>query len=110
MLWNDIEWPDFGKHSGPLVHGSRPLDRVVADPADTPWVRWTRTGTGIWAVVDAPGDGAVTLPGRADHLDLASAALADGTPVPASADGGGVTVELPVRAAEMPTAVGCAAP
>ena len=92
-----------------VVHGSRPLDRTVADPADTPWVRWTRTDAGTWAVVDAPGGGPVTLPAHPDRLDLASAALADGAPVPARADSGGVTVELPVRAAETPVAVGFAA-
>jgi alpha-L-fucosidase len=85
-----------------VVHGSRPLDAAIADASDEPWVRWTRTGDRAWAVVDARDP--VVLPARADRLDLASAALADGTPVPARADAGGVAVELPSRNA--PVAVG----
>jgi alpha-L-fucosidase len=88
------------------VHGSRQLDRAVADPSDAPWVRWTHTDDRVWAFVEAPGGGAVTLPARADRLDLASAALADGTPVRAGADSGGVTVELPAATAETPVVIG----
>jgi alpha-L-fucosidase len=57
-------------------------------------------------VVDAPGGGPVVLPARADRLDPASAALADGTPVAARAEGGGVVVELPARGADTAVAVG----
>jgi alpha-L-fucosidase len=92
----------MARHSAAL-HDSRPLDPAVADPSDAPWVRWTRTGERVWAVADAPG-GAVVLPARADRLDLASAALADGTPVPARAHPGGIAVELPAPA-ETPVAV-----
>jgi alpha-L-fucosidase len=46
----------------------------------------------------------VALPARADRLDLASAALADGTPVTAHADPAGIAVELPSR--DGPVAVG----
>jgi alpha-L-fucosidase len=92
-----------------VVHGSRPLDGEVAEPSGTPWVRWTRTDARVWAVIDAPGGAAVTLPARPGRLNLSSAALADGTPVPARADSGGVTVDLPVRTAETPVAVGFAA-
>ena len=75
------------------VHGSRPLDSTVADPSDSPWVRWTRDSALAFATVGAGG--AVVLPARADRLDLTSAALMDGTPVPAVATDGGVGLELP---------------
>jgi alpha-L-fucosidase len=85
-----------------VVHGSRPLDAGIARASDEPWVRWTRTGDRAWAVVDAPGR--VLLPARTDGLDLASAVLADGTAVTATAEAGGVAVELPAR--DAPVAVG----
>jgi alpha-L-fucosidase len=88
-------------HAG-VVHGSRPLDAAVADASDEPWVRWTRIGDRAWAVVDAGGR--VLLPARADRLEPASAALADGTPVAAQADPAGIAVELPSR--DAPVAVG----
>jgi alpha-L-fucosidase len=102
-------------HSG-VVHGSRPLDAGIAEASDEPWVRWTRTGDRAWAVVDASGRCGgwksaepagrvrVALPARADRLALASAALADGTPVTAQADPAGIAVELPSR--DAPVAVG----
>jgi alpha-L-fucosidase len=86
----------------PVVHGSRRLDAGIADPSDDPWVRWTRTGDRAWAVADASGH--LILPARADRLELASATLADGTPVAAQADAAGVAVELPSR--DAPVAVG----
>ncbi|TQM09199.1 alpha-L-fucosidase [Pseudonocardia kunmingensis] len=88
------------------VHGSRPLDPAVAGPSDAPWVRWTRTADRVWALAEPVG-GPLVLPARADRLDLASAALADGTPVVARPDAGGVAVELP--AAGTPVAVAFAA-
>ncbi|OZM77738.1 alpha-L-fucosidase [Pseudonocardia sp. MH-G8] len=91
----------MGVHSA-AVHGSRPVDPALAHPCDAPWVRWTRTGARIWALVE-PAGGPLVLPARADRLDLASAALADGTPVVARPDAGGVAVELP--AAGTPVAV-----
>jgi alpha-L-fucosidase len=94
-------------HAG-VVHGSRPLDPGIAEASDEPWVRWTRSGDRAWAVVDAAGQPAgrvrVVLPARADRLHLASAALADGTPVTTEADPAGVAVELPSR--DAPVAVG----
>ncbi|WP_345605590.1 alpha-L-fucosidase [Pseudonocardia adelaidensis] len=96
-----------------VVHGSRPLEDGIADDSDEPWVRWTRTGDRAWAVVDASGRPGrwkqagrvrVVLPARADRLELASAALADGAPVAAQAEPAGVAVELPSR--DLPVAVG----
>jgi alpha-L-fucosidase len=89
-----------------VVHGSRPVDRALAEPGETPWVRWTGAGRRVWAVVDAPAGGAVTLPARPEHLDPASAVLATGSPVPARADAGGITVELPAEPAGTPVAIG----
>jgi alpha-L-fucosidase len=77
------------------VDGSRPLDAAIAIPSDEPWVRWTRTAQRAWAVVDVPEGGPVTLSARTDRLELDSAALVDGTPVPARQDAQGITVELP---------------
>jgi alpha-L-fucosidase len=47
----------------------------------------------------------VALPARADRIELASAALADGTPVAARADTAGIAVDL-TRNSELPVAVG----
>jgi alpha-L-fucosidase len=87
---------------GGVIHGSRPLDPGIAEASDEPWVRWTRSGDRAWAV--AGTGGRVILPASAERLELASAALADGTPVAAQADPAGVAVELPPR--DAPLAVG----
>jgi alpha-L-fucosidase len=88
-------------HAG-VVHSSRPLDPGIAEASDEPWVRWTHSGDRAWAVAGTGGH--VILPARAERLELASAALADGTPVAAQADPAGVAVELPPR--DAPLAVG----
>jgi alpha-L-fucosidase len=93
---------DWMEAHSAAVHGSRPLDEAVAAPSDAPWVRWTRTGDRIWAVAQPPG-GPLVLPARADRLDLASAALADGTPVVARPEAAGVAVQRPT--ATTPVAV-----
>ena len=94
------EWMDG--HAG-AVHGTEPLDAGIARPGQEPWVRWTRTGDVAHAVVDAVGT--VVLPIRPDAVEPGSARLADGTPVPARADGGAVQVELPAAGGVRPVVV-----
>jgi alpha-L-fucosidase len=89
-------------HAG-AVHGTEPLDAGIARPGQEPWVRWTRTGDVAHAVVDAVGT--VVLPIRPDAVVPGSARLADGTLVPARADGGAVQVELPAADGVRPVVV-----
>jgi alpha-L-fucosidase len=56
-------------------------------------VRWTRTGDMAHAIVDA--EGTVTLDARPSALDLGSAHLADGPPMPACVVGDHLEVDLP---------------
>lgn len=84
-------WMDGGGSA--FVHGSRPLDAGVAGPSGEPWVRWTAKDGVATAVVD-PG-GRVVLPASADRLDLARATSGDGAPLQATAQDGGIAVELP---------------
>lgn len=79
------------------------VDPALARPGADPWVRWTRTGDLLHAVVDAVGR--ATLDVDPDLVHLAGARLADGTPVVASAADGRVVVELPAPAVPGPAVV-----
>ncbi len=81
------------------VHGTTTVEG--ATPSDAPWVRFTRTGDVVHAVVDAAGEVALDLPGA----DPGSARLPDGTPVAARADGDRVVVDVPAPAVPGPVVV-----
>ncbi|MEZ0165722.1 alpha-L-fucosidase [Kineococcus sp. LSe6-4] len=81
------------------VHGTTPVEGAV--PSDAPWVRFTRTGNVVHAVVDVAGEVALDLPGA----DPGSARLLDGTPVPARAQDGRVVVDVPAPTVPGPTVV-----
>lgn len=70
--WNEV--------NGASIFDSTPLDAAVGAPSDVPWVRWTSTPGAAHAFVQ-PDGAAVTLTIDADHLDLSSARLVDGSPV-----------------------------
>jgi alpha-L-fucosidase len=80
--------------NGHAVFGSTTLDPAIAGPSDAPWSRWTRTGSTANVFVDATGD--VTLAPTGGGLDVASARLADGSPVAARRVDGGIVLTLPV--------------
>jgi alpha-L-fucosidase len=79
--------------NGHCVHDAVPVGLEGVRRTEEPWVRWTRTGSTAHAVIEARGPVAVTV--DASALDLDSARLPDGTPVPARAVDGGIEVELP---------------
>jgi alpha-L-fucosidase len=94
---------DWMTAHGAAIHGTRPLDRVVAEPADEPWVRWTGRDGWAYAIVDAGGPvplriapGAL-VPGTARHLD--------GTPVRVQPAGDAMVAYLPERTTLGPTVV-----
>jgi alpha-L-fucosidase len=75
------------------IYGSRTLPADVGAASEAPWIRWTANDGRAWAIVDAAGP--LVLPARADAFELESAALADGTSVPAHAGDGGIGVDIP---------------
>jgi alpha-L-fucosidase len=75
------------------IHGTRPVPPHLAAPSDAPWVRWTRAGATVHAIIDATGQ--IRLPTGAGALDPASAALIDGTPLTAEEDGSDFVLHLP---------------
>jgi len=79
------------------------VDEAVARPADDPWTRWTRTGEFLYGVVD--GNASADLPCRPDAVDVASAAMPDGTAIAAQATDRGIRVDLPAIAAGAPAVV-----
>jgi alpha-L-fucosidase len=79
--------------NGHSVHDAEPLDLDGAQPLQQPWVRWTRTGSTVHAVIDARG--AVLLDADPRALDLDSARLPDGPAVRARAVQDGIEFELP---------------
>jgi alpha-L-fucosidase len=85
------------------VHAVSPLSSSIAVAAEGPWIRWTLGGGIAYAAVDARGS--LTLSCDADALDLASAALLDGTPLPATTQAGGVSVLVPDTAYEGPAVI-----
>jgi alpha-L-fucosidase len=66
------------------VHGVSSVDKAVAAPSDEPWVRWTSGGGHRYAIVDATGP---------VHLSCDAAALE--LPAQATAEAGGVRVDIP---------------
>ena len=96
--------------NGDAVFGSRPLDDGIApatgDWAEEgergAWARWTRTGVVAHAFVIAGGqnDGDVEFGLDPERVDIGSARLPDGTPVPARASGPGVALSVPGSAVE----------
>ncbi|WP_373368052.1 alpha-L-fucosidase [Kineococcus rubinsiae] len=85
------------------VHGTTVLDAALASAGEEPWVRWTRAGDTAHAVVDAAGE--VALAADPARLDVASARLLDGTPVPARAEGDGIVVDVPAAKVPGPVVV-----
>ncbi|TXR56512.1 alpha-L-fucosidase [Quadrisphaera setariae] len=98
------------------VHGTTTVDASVARPSGhqghdddgsgATWIRWTRSGDALNAVVDARGE--VELPLTASAVDLGSAHLLDGTAVTAREGSGGagsVVVDVPASATQHGPAV-----
>ena len=67
------------------------------------WTRWTRTGEFLYGAVD--GNGSVDLPCRPEAVDVASAAMPDGTAIAAQVTDRGIRVDLPAIAAGGPAVV-----
>jgi alpha-L-fucosidase len=86
--------------SGPAIYGSRPLGPEAAAASDEPWVRWTADTRRAWAIVDAVGE--VQLEASPERLDPASAALANGAPVAARPNDGGISVTVPAGPIHLP--------
>ena len=83
---------------GHAVFDARPVDRFA--PSDGPWLRWTRSGDAVHAVVDARGP--IRLPDPAGLLDEKTAQIT-GTPVAATRVGDAILVET--TEAEGPVAI-----
>jgi alpha-L-fucosidase len=94
------EWMVTGARA---VHASETVDPNVARPSDEPWVRWTRTGDVVHGIVD--GRGPLTLDATPAAVDLGSARLADGSPVPGRVVRDRVEVDLPSPALSRPVVV-----
>ena len=81
---------DWMQVNSAAIHDTRPLPAGIARPSDEPWVRWTRSGTTAYAIVDARGPVSLSVTDGALKL-------LDGAPVRATHHGGQVTVEAPER-------------
>jgi alpha-L-fucosidase len=94
----------FMASAATVVNGSRPVAPAIAEPSETPWVRWLERHGRAWAVVE--GAGRVELRGRAEALHLDGATTIDGVTVPAARSDLGVTVEVPPGPAPGPAVIG----
>lgn len=73
--------------NSPAIHGTRPL--TAASPSDAPWLRWTRRGDHVYAILADVPSGGVTLPGlfypdtavRLDGGRVEARAVPEGTAV-----------------------------
>ncbi|MFD0484956.1 alpha-L-fucosidase [Kineococcus sp. GCM10028916] len=92
---------DWMEVNSSAVHGTTTWAEGSA--AEDPWVRFTRSGDVVHAVVDASGP--VTLDVPAGALSPASARLPDGTPVPAREEDGRVVLEVPTTTVPGPVVV-----
>ncbi|MEV0623462.1 alpha-L-fucosidase [Nonomuraea sp. NPDC050404] len=93
---------DWMAVNGRAIHDTRPLSASVAQPAQDPYVRWTRSGDTAWAL--APAGGTVLLSCDPARLDAAAAALPDGRAVAAREVAGGIEADLPGAPATGPDA------
>ena len=84
--WNSL--------NGSSVFGSRPVSLEVAQPSETPWVRWTETAGQAHAFI-ATTETRVTLQVSTGHVVTATARLADGTACPTEVMGSAVVITLP---------------
>ena len=94
---------DWNEVNGDAVFGSRVVDSAVASPSDEPWVRWTRTGDRVNAIVDAVGP--VVLSIRPDAVDQTSAELLGGGALAVDAIDGGIGATIPQPAVAGPSVV-----
>ena len=75
------------------VFSTSTADPALARPGNAPWVRWTRSGDVLHAVIDAAGEVALDVDPRA--VDAARVHLPDGTPVAAEVGADGIRVRVP---------------
>lgn len=87
---------DWMEPNSSAVHATTPWPEGTA--CDEPWVRFTRSGDVVHAVVDAAGPVPLDVPPGSPAVS--SARLPDGTPVPARETDGRVVLDVP--SAEVP--------
>jgi alpha-L-fucosidase len=99
-----VELAEWNRANGPSVFGSTPVAAELAEPGETPWVRWTRTGDRLhaflWTTESAPA-----LTADAARVDPESARFADGTRASVRITGEGLAVDMPARGASVPVQV-----
>lgn len=94
---------DWNEINGDAIFGSRVADPDVASPSNEPWVRWTRTGDRLNAIVDAVGE--VVLRVAPEAIDSSSATIAGAGSVTATFVDGGVHVTIPTPSVAGPSVV-----
>jgi alpha-L-fucosidase len=93
----------WNQENGRAIFESDTLDRSIAAPTDSPWVRWTRTGRQANAIIDATGE--IPLDVGEGALIEDSARLLDGTRITSQESDGSLIISVPNSIESTPVVV-----